>query len=270
MKKKIKEVVIRLIGDDGNLTHRLVNILSLLGALAFFVSGTVTLVEGQGMAAVLILYSCATVLLLAYFLAAITKRYEDCAFFIQMLLAIAIFPYTFFVSGGLDSGMLAWLVLGTVTAAFVLDGWRLFISLAMCIGADLFCFLYSYMHPEAVTGNLDKHGRYFDTVFSYLCVVFCLLLFLEIHKMLFRKEHDKNVKQQEELEAALSTQNRFLANISHAEIDKHARKAYHAEFQEFQQEITGQFDFQEHQVHLFCICGAKIGINPYFCTKFQQ
>ena len=215
MKKKISEIIIRLIGDDGNLTHRLVNILALLGSLAFFVSGTVTLVEGQGMAAVLILYSCAAVLLLTYFLAAITKRYEDCAFFILMLLAIAIFPYTYFVSGGLDSGMIAWLVLGTVTAAFVLDGWRLIISLVLGIGADLFCFLYSYMHPEAVTGVLDRHGRYFDTVFSYLCVVFCLLLFLEIHKMLFRKEHDKNVKQQEELEAALSTQNRFLANISH-------------------------------------------------------
>lgn len=92
MKKKISEIIIRLIGDDGNLTHRLVNILALLGSLAFFVSGTVTLVEGQGMAAVLILYSCAAVLLLTYFLAAVTKRYEDCAFFILMLLAIAIFP----------------------------------------------------------------------------------------------------------------------------------------------------------------------------------
>ena len=35
----------------------------------------------------------------------------------------------------------------------------------------------------------------------------------------------------------------FLANIGHAEVDKYARQTHHAEFQEFQQEFTGQLYF---------------------------
>ena len=35
----------------------------------------------------------------------------------------------------------------------------------------------------------------------------------------------------------------FLADVSDAEIDEHARKSYHAEFQELQQEFVRQFYF---------------------------
>ena len=40
----------------------------------------------------------------------------------------------------------------------------------------------------------------------------------------------------------------LLANIGHAKVDEHARKAHHAEFQELQQKFTGQF-YLKQQSH---------------------
>ena len=45
----------------------------------------------------------------------------------------------------------------------------------------------------------------------------------------------------------------FLAEVSHAKIDQHAREAHHTEFQELQQEGAGQLYVQQQRFHHHCV-----------------
>jgi signal transduction histidine kinase len=132
-----------------------------------------------------------------------------------MILCFVCFPIVFFGGGGPRSGMLAYLLLGTVAITIFVDRRAYIVTLAMYLLLCCVCYAVSYQYPEMVTPITSGLNVYIDMVVSFLIasVLVSLLLVYQQSQILKEKQHAED--EWRRAEEASRAKSDFLSNMSH-------------------------------------------------------
>lgn len=99
------------------------------------------------------------------------------------------FPALFWVTGGVDCGMVFYFILGLCVATLILNGKIRWIILALALVVDCATLYMGFSHPEwAYTMSFSE--RQMDTVSSFLIVALFIIAVILILSWEYTKEHD--------------------------------------------------------------------------------
>lgn len=123
-----------------------------------------------------------------------------------MFLNFFMFPVLFWVTGGVNCGMVFYFILGLSVAALILDGAVRFLVLAAALAVDGACLYLGFRHPGAAF-PLSYDERAMDTISSFFIVAAFIIAVILIMSMEYQKEHDKVLENAELLRRQALTDN---------------------------------------------------------------
>ncbi|MDR0853227.1 MAG: response regulator [Clostridiales Family XIII bacterium] len=137
-----------------------------------------------------------------------THKYRIGSIVTSGMACFVLFPFIFFTSGGIYSGMLAYFLLGVVLLATLLDGKEFYIMMSIYIVICVACFIAQNMNLVKVTPIATEDLLYSDIAVAFIIVSGFICLLIKFHTRM-------NAKAQHEAEAASQAKSDFLANMSH-------------------------------------------------------
>jgi signal transduction histidine kinase/CheY-like chemotaxis protein len=137
-----------------------------------------------------------------------TRNYRLGGFLVSVVFCDAGFPFVFFTSGGIHSGMLAYLLLGTVIISLLLSGADFVIMLALYLIINATCFFAQMTGFVQVLPIKSELMFYVDVTASFIIASVMIGIVLKYQK----REY---VMAQRAAEDASKAKSEFLSNMSH-------------------------------------------------------
>ena len=134
------------------------------------------------------------------------------------LLAIGInmvfFPLLFITSGGTQSGMPVWLVLGVVYIFLLFEGRSFLLAITLSLLSFLGTYLAAYYRPELVPES-TRFYSFSDSYIALICVSFFIGILLKMQAKTYEQEKQLAEQQRKETEQIARSKDAFFANMSH-------------------------------------------------------
>ncbi len=130
------------------------------------------------------------------------------------LLYYALYPMTFFSSGGLYGGAPVVFAFALVYVFLVTEKWERIACMAACVAVSGACYVMSCLHPQL----LDRHTvamEHAESLLSILLVTLLLCALFAFVTEVYRTENRIVQKQKLEIEELNQSQKRFFSNMSH-------------------------------------------------------
>lgn len=127
---------------------------------------------------------------------------------------VVLFPLLFINSGGTESGMPIWFVLGLVYIFLLFEGRDFVIAMALSLLSFLGTYLLCYYRPYLV----PKSSRFYsfsDSFFALVCVSLFIGILLKIQSRTYEQEKKVAEEQKKEVEQIARSKDTFFANMSH-------------------------------------------------------
>lgn len=125
-------------------------------------------------------------MLVSFCMKDITVNRIVCSLFLNFFM----FPVLFWVTGGVNCGMVFYFILGLSVAALILDGRVRNIVLALALVYDMVCLDFGFRYPE-LAYPLSYEERRMDTIFSFGIVAVFIIAVIFIMSREYEKEHGK-------------------------------------------------------------------------------
>lgn len=127
---------------------------------------------------------------------------------------VGFFPLLFINSGGTESGMPVWFVLGLVYIFLLFEGrdfWiAMTLSLLSFLGTYLLCYYRPYLVPKST-----RFYSFSDSFVALVCVSLFIGILLKIQGKTYEQEKQVAEAQRKEVEQIARSKDTFFANMSH-------------------------------------------------------
>ncbi|MBR6159832.1 MAG: response regulator [Lachnospiraceae bacterium] len=225
----LKNIIRYFFRDELSIKHKLVNVILGSALLVQFPGVIVTIIVGTGLAGILAQVLMFTFIAVILYL---TNRFPDSPvppLIIATVANIVVFPIMYFVCGGYGTGIVIWMLFGSVFTWLLTDiKWSVIISIvnfAMFAG----CLLIQKEYPQYVTFLETRNDEIMDTsmAFVFVTVIFGLIFKYQTNSYEKQaetlKKNDEDLRKLNEeleeanarLENASAAKSNFLANMSH-------------------------------------------------------
>lgn len=124
----------------------------------------------------------------------------------SLFLNFFMFPALFWVTGGVNCGMVFYFILGLSVAALILDGAARILILAAALIFDTVWLYLGFRYPQAAF-PLTYEARAMDTVSSFCIVSVFIIAVILIMSIEYQKEHNKVLENAEVLRLQALTDN---------------------------------------------------------------
>lgn len=141
-------------------------------------------------------------MVVSFFMTNIAINRIICSIFLNFIM----FPMLFWVTGGVNCGMIFYFILGLSVASLILEGKCRTIILTFALIFDIINLHLGFKYPE-LAYPLNYEERWMDTVSSFLIVSVFIIAVIIIMTEEYKKEHDKVVTHAEELNQQAITDN---------------------------------------------------------------
>lgn len=207
----------------------LFNIITIIGFLGGIIAIPFNAINGTTPAlTIVILIACINDGVCIY-MANYRNRLKNATIAVTFTVGIGLFPVMFFLTGGINSGMVCWLSMGIVFVFMLLDGMDFVFMLLTDIAIIIGCFVISYYHPDYVIALDSKSSVYYDVVQSLLISALAVGSIIKFQKSiyvnLFKQAAINNddllektlqaKKAERQAQTATEAKSSFLANMSH-------------------------------------------------------
>lgn len=174
-------------GNHLPLKVRFLNIAALGGAVSSIPATITSIISGSGWPG--IIWSLATVLLflIVFVFSQITKKYDAAIFIAIYGLNFVVFPALYFTTGGVDSGMPIYFVLGIIFTVLMMRSKLMVITLVLEAISYAFLFYYGYKH-EYMVASLSNMASHRDIALDFFVVAFCLAFLVKILSVYYERE----------------------------------------------------------------------------------
>lgn len=209
----VRKIINLMFREELDIQHRLLNLIlsaALVGGLGSFIA---TLVLGGASSAAV----TAVILVVVIISLVISVKYNNttaAAIVITGMANLFIFPWMYFTSGGMYSGMPIWFVLGLIFTWLTISGKLCYIMYAVDLVAVLGCIIIGNDHPEWFTSVPDDFMQG-DIIQSIVSVSAIIGIIFKYQSHTYEKQRRTILKQDEQLHIANEAKSQFLANMSH-------------------------------------------------------
>jgi signal transduction histidine kinase/DNA-binding response OmpR family regulator len=179
-----------------------------LGFLGSFAGWLVTLVTATSLISILATALLPVSIFLLMLLINKMGNYRVGGILVSIVFCNIGFPFVFFSSGGIHSGMLAYLLLGTVVISVLLHGKDFVIMLAVYLIVNVACFFAQMLNIVPVKPIETVLTLYIDIATSF---VFASLLI----GLVLKYQTQEYINAQKAAEDASGAKSDFLSNMSH-------------------------------------------------------
>jgi signal transduction histidine kinase/FixJ family two-component response regulator len=197
------------------INERIFNVSILLSIICGLAGWLSTFAQFPSAQAVLATLALPVLLIVLFVITVKTHNYRVGANLLIIILGDLMLPAIFFMSGGIRSGMIAYMLAGSVMIAFLINGRDFYIMIATYLVINVACILSDFFFPELVTPIGSEFLFVTDVAIAF--VVVSLLSGLTLHYM--KREYGRAAKRAEEqqrtAEAASRAKSDFLSNMSH-------------------------------------------------------
>ncbi|MDR1422826.1 MAG: response regulator [Coriobacteriales bacterium] len=143
------------------------------------------------------------------------KRYDIGSLIICLGGGVIGFPFVFFSTGGLYSGMLAYLLLGVVTISILLTGFRYYLILGLYILISVGCYLVSYWADWLVTPINSEQALFADVISSFVVASLVVTFVIKFQYQQLNMAMRRADRERESAIKASQAKGDFLSNMSH-------------------------------------------------------
>lgn len=213
MKKKIQQFCRNLFPGQLDFKER-INRMVMLLVFASSVIGIILVLPGADPK---VLYSLVPICVLSGISIRITLSQGDSKKASWLLVVgtnVGFFPMLFINSGGTESGMPVWFVLGLVYIFLLFEGrdfWiTMTLSLLSFLGTYLLCYYRPYLVPEST-----RFYSFSDSFVALVCVSLFIGILLKIQSKTYEQEKQAAEAQKKEVEQIARSKDTFFANMSH-------------------------------------------------------
>ncbi len=213
MKKKIQRFKKNLFPEQLDFRER-INRMVMLLVFASSVIGIILVLPGADLK---VLYSLVPICVLSGLSIRMTLSQSDSKKASRLLVFgtnVVFFPMLFIYSGGTESGMPVWFVLGLVYIFLLFEGrdfWiAMTLSLLSFLGTYLLCYHRPYLVPEST-----RFYSYSDSFVALVCVSLFIGIILKIQSRTYEQEKQSAEAQKKEIEQIARSKDTFFANMSH-------------------------------------------------------
>ena len=127
---------------------------------------------------------------------------------------VIFFPLLFITSGGTQSGMPVWFVLGLVYIFLLFEGRSFLIAITLSLLAFLGTYLFAYYRPDLIPAS-TRFYTLSDSFIALLCVSAFIGILLKLQAKTYEQEKQIAEQQRKEVEQIARSKDTFFANMSH-------------------------------------------------------
>jgi signal transduction histidine kinase len=209
MLKRIKRTLnVYLFSKDTPLNGRLFNVALSFGFVGSLIGLASTVVQAASPVSVLSTALLPLIILALLLLINRTKKYRLGGILVSIVFCDIGFSVVFFLSGGINSGMIAYMLLGTVIICVLLNGKDVVILLSLYLAICLACIFAQYADAVPVMPIATEGLLYTD-----ISVAFVVSSILIGFVLKYQQREHENAR--EEAVAASQSKSDFLSNMSH-------------------------------------------------------
>ena len=210
MFKKIMKMLFR---EELDIQHRLLNLILSAAFVGGFCSLIATLAIGG-------LFSAAAtgiilvVVFISLYLSVAKNRITAAAVLITCMANLVVFPMIYFTSGGMNSGMPIWFVLGLIFTWLTLKGKLCYIMYLIDLCALLAVIVVGEQNPEWFMPMPDDFMMG-DIIQTIIAVSAIIGIIFKYQSYVYEKQRTTILEQDKQLHVANDAKSQFLANMSH-------------------------------------------------------
>ena len=210
---RVTSMMGRILNPEKQLRERLFQLLSTIALAEFVVVTIYQIIQGSGMAQIVIM--CVGTALFAGTVAfTFRSKRMRLGSAISAILYFLLYPITFFDSGGMYGGAPVVFAFALVYVFLVTEKWERFVVMGLCVAASVVCFAVSWLHPELLTRHTVQ-VEHVESLLSVLLVAVLLCVLFAFVTEVYQDENNIVQKQKKEIEELSQSQKRFFSSMSH-------------------------------------------------------
>ncbi|MBR3306275.1 MAG: response regulator [Lachnospiraceae bacterium] len=209
----IKKLLHMLFREDIQIRQRLLNLIlsaALVGGgLSFFITAFISQWESTLVVGIVMIVVLTSLILSVKF-----NKITLAGALVCGMTNIVIFPIMYLKSGGMNSGMPIWFVMGLIFTWLTLKGVLCYIMYGLNLVALVGIIVLGESHPEWFTEMPE--GYMMNDIIQSVIIVSCIIgIIFKYQTYVYEKQQLRILEQDEQLHIANEAKSQFLANMSH-------------------------------------------------------
>ena len=209
----MKNALRQLLNPEIPLKRRLFQLLSSIALAEFLIVTVYTLVSGGDVYHFIIMLAGTVIFAVTATRTSKSGR-TTVGTTVSGLLYFALYPLTFFSSGGMYGGAPVVFAFALIYVFLVTEKVQRAICLSLCIIATMGCYLLAYLHPELLSRHTVEM-EYTESLLSVFLVTLLICTLFAFVTRVYREENRIVQKQKKEIEALNQVQKQFFSKMSH-------------------------------------------------------
>ncbi|MCR4715996.1 MAG: response regulator [Lachnospiraceae bacterium] len=209
----IKKLWLLLFREELDIQQRLLNLI----LSAAFVGGTFSLIVTiaiGGYSSAIVTAVLLAVVLVSLYISVVLNLTNVAATLITGMANIVIFPWMYFNSGGMHSGMPIWFVMGLIFTWLTLKGKSCYIMFVVNLIVMEGTIMFGSSHPELIK-KMPESFMQQDILQTIAAVSTIIGVIFKYQTYVYEKQRKEILSKDRELRVANEAKSQFLANMSH-------------------------------------------------------
>ena len=187
---KDNKVFRRLFGEQYDIQHRLLNIILIVGILGVAFACLVAVVMNQNVFTQILSFTCLILFIIIFYVANKLKRSQIAIISFAILFDNIILPTLYVTSGGIESGMPLWCLVGFVFPFLLIKCRSCVAVFIISITEFILVVVYSYYHPELIMKMSSMKVILTDMIVAMIAVVVIFASIFRYQTHIYEKQRN--------------------------------------------------------------------------------
>ncbi len=201
--------------ESYDMQHRLLNVIVLSGVFGVMVSLLFQIILQLNMIATVFMLLCLIVFILTLWIANGPKKPQVAGVFISIITNDLLLPVLFLYSGGVQSAMSLWCLVGFILSFLFLKGKKTYVVFVINILGFVTVLIYSYLVPESVHYMDSQKDVIIDIASNIVVIALILSSVLRYNNYINEKQKKQIYDSMQVAQKATKAKSDFLSVVSH-------------------------------------------------------
>ena len=212
---KDNKFVRRLFGEQFDIQHRLLNIILLVGILGVGFACLNSIIMKQNIYTQIFSFVSLILFIIIFWVANKFKHVQLSVIIFSIVFNNFVLPGLYISSGGIESGMPLWCLLGFIFPFLLIKGKACIPVFIGAITEFILLIVYSYYHPEIIMKMENMKMVLIDMVITMIAVVVVIASIFRYQTHTYEKLRKTIIKSIREANEAILQKQDFISNVSH-------------------------------------------------------